>query len=92
MSLPPTKDNNELLPVYSNSLAAEEMSRDYQFSANAASVCCIAMDRRRRGLLWVKFCRATRLDKTATFLPLLPQLRTSPSALADFRLRAKIAL
>jgi len=32
-----------------------------------------------------KFCRATGLDKTATFLPLLPQLRTSPFALADCR-------
>ena len=36
------KDNNELPPVHSNSLAAEEMSRDYQFLPHAASDCCIA--------------------------------------------------
>jgi len=40
--------------------SAEEMSRDYQFSAHIASVCCIATGAHERGQLWVN------IDKTRT--------------------------
>ena len=33
---------HKLAPLHSTPIAAEEMPRDYQFSAHTASVCCIA--------------------------------------------------
>src|SRR6516225_2480086 len=36
----------------------------------------------------VKFCRATGLDKTASFQPLLPQLRTCPGVIGRLTLSA----
>ena len=38
--------------------------------------------------LWVKFCRADGLDKPATVLPLILQLRTCPQLLRPTHARA----
>src|SRR5262245_1038932 len=58
-------------------VAAEEIPQDYQFSAFTASVCCIAMRRRERGLLWVMGRPRKSLAGTASLRPLNPQLHTS---------------
>src|SRR5215467_13748604 len=69
-------------------VAAAEIPQDYQFSAFTASVCCIAMRRRERGLLWVmgrprKSSPALHLcvRSTLNYIP-------APGALANFRLCA----
>src|SRR5262245_16276245 len=38
-----TEKGDELPPLHSALIAAEDKSRDYQFSAHTASACCIAM-------------------------------------------------
>src|SRR5215510_10838028 len=47
-----TDKGDELPPLHSAPFAAVDKSRDYQFSANTASVCCIAMSGHERGLVW----------------------------------------
>jgi hypothetical protein len=48
-----TYERHELPPLHLTPVAAEEMPRDYQFSAHTASVCCIAMGARERRQVWV---------------------------------------
>jgi hypothetical protein len=53
---------NELPPLHFDPLAAEEKPRDYHSLALTASVWCIAIDRRERGLLRVQSRRRSHGD------------------------------
>ena len=69
-----TNKRNEHPPPQSTPLAAEEMSRCYQFSAHTASVCCIAMGAHERRQLWVKSAVAD-WSASEVMLPLPDWLR-----------------
>jgi len=55
-------------------------------------VLCVTAKFGRQCLRWVTNCRSTTPDKTVTFLPLIPQLRTYPDVPANFPLIAKNGL
>src|SRR5215831_6387143 len=47
-----TEKGDDLPPLHSALFAAEDKSRDYQFSTHTTSICCVAAGARWRGLLW----------------------------------------